>query len=176
MAGDPWGVIMRYLFSMFVALAVLGCGGPDSTEERATETISLALRKHGPGLAVFNTTLVAREEVPPSGSRARGFAQVMVKADDTVAFALIINNRGHETFNRGHIHKAPAGVNGPILWDFLEAGDPVASISGQPARLRGIARPRAAANLDDLLENPDQYYVNVHSTDFPGGAIRGQLQ
>jgi hypothetical protein len=166
---------MRYVFSMFVALAVFGCG-PDSTQERESETVSLALRPDGVGLAVFNTMLVAREEVPPSGSKARGFAQVMVKADDTIVFRLIINNRGHETFDRGHIHKAPAGVNGPIHWDFLEAGNPVASISGQPARLRGTARARAAAVLDDLLENPDQYYVNVHSTDFPGGAIRGQLR
>jgi hypothetical protein len=27
----------------------------------------------------------------------------------------------------------------------------------------------------DIVVNPDDYYVNVHTTDFPGGAIRGQL-
>ena len=28
---------------------------------------------------------------------------------------------------------------------------------------------------DALVENPSNYYVNVHNTPFPGGAIRGQL-
>ena len=27
----------------------------------------------------------------------------------------------------------------------------------------------------DIITNPGSYYVNVHSTEFPAGAIRGQL-
>jgi hypothetical protein len=168
---------MRRLLSMFAALAVFGCGDQGPSKPRATETVTLALRADGASLAVFNTTLTAAEE--PNGastSEAMGFAQARVLADDTIEFLLVINNLGDETFTRAHIHKAPAGVNGGIVWDFLELGNPVATISGQPAILRGVARPRAAADLEDLLAHPDNYYVNVHSTAFPGGAIRGQLQ
>ncbi len=28
----------------------------------------------------------------------------------------------------------------------------------------------------DILENPEEFYVNVHNVDYPGGAIRGQLE
>jgi CHRD domain len=27
----------------------------------------------------------------------------------------------------------------------------------------------------DIIENSADYYVNLHNSDFPGGAIRGQL-
>jgi hypothetical protein len=112
----------------------------------------------------------------PARRKSKGPAQVKVFDDGTIEFTFTINNKSGETYTRAHIHKAPAGVNGPILWDFLEAGNPVASISDQPSQLRGVARPRAAAVLADLLAHPDQYYVNVHSTVFPGGAMRGQLE
>jgi hypothetical protein len=126
---------------------------------------------------VFNVQLRAENE--PNGastSESKGHAQVKVFDDGTIEFTFTVNNKSGETYTRAHIHKAPAGVNGPILWDFLEAGNPVASISDQPSQLRGVARPKAAAVLADLLAHPDQYYVNVHSTVFPGGAVRGQLE
>jgi hypothetical protein len=33
----------------------------------------------------------------------------------------------------------------------------------------------APAVFDDLAANPGEFYVNVHNTAFPAGAIRGQL-
>jgi hypothetical protein len=32
-----------------------------------------------------------------------------------------------------------------------------------------------SALLQDILENPDQFYVNIHNADFPGGALAGLL-
>jgi uncharacterized protein (TIGR03437 family) len=34
----------------------------------------------------------------------------------------------------------------------------------------------ALAALRDLMANPSAFYVNIHTTDFPGGIMRGQLQ
>jgi hypothetical protein len=59
-----------------------------------------------------------------------------------------------------HIHNAASTTNGPIVVDF----------SGQ---LTGSGL--ADSDLAAVLANPTQYYVNVHTTTFQGGAIRGQL-
>lgn len=160
-------------------LAVAACADqiPTNTAVAPNLTPSFSLGSDAAPPTVFNVLLRAENEPNnASSSESKGHAQVMVLADGTMEFTFTINNKSGETYTRAHIHKAPAGVNGPIHWDFLEAGDPVASINDQPSQLRGVARPRAAAVLADLLANPEQYYVNVHSTVFPGGAVRGQLQ
>jgi hypothetical protein len=175
---------MRYV--ILPALIVLaGCAdaAPTSVDEHAAHlgvasnaTLPLAASVSVP-TDVFDVQL--RSDQEPNGastSESKGHAQVKVLEDGTMEFVLTINNKSDETYTRSHIHKGAAGVNGPIHWDFLEAGNPVASIGGQPATLRGVARARAAAVLSDLLAHPDQYYVNVHSPVFPGGAIRGQLR
>jgi len=176
---------MRYVI-LPTLIVLAGCAdtAPTSTDEHAVHARLAGSLESSPVTAsvsaptdVFDVQLRAENEPNPvSTSESKGHAQIKVLEDGTMEFVLTINNKADDNFNRAHIHKAPAGVNGPIHWDFLEAGVPVASIGGQPVTLRGVARARAAAVLSDLLAHPDQYYVNVHSPRFPAGAIRGQLR
>ena len=67
-----------------------------------------------------------------------------------------------------HIHKALAGDLGAIVVH-LSAPD----LSGTATGCRsGLDREL----LEDILEHPDDYYVNVHNATFPPGAVRGQLE
>jgi hypothetical protein len=65
-----------------------------------------------------------------------------------------------------HIHRGAAGTSGPIVVQ-LRAPTASGSSSGCVAVSRALVR--------ELLTAPSQFYVNVHTTDFPGGAIRGQV-
>lgn len=70
----------------------------------------------------------------------------------------------------GHIHRAPAGVNGPVVVEFFTTPIP-SSIFAVAGTVRGIDKKLVAK----ISSHPDQFYVNLHTAEFPGGAIRGQL-
>jgi hypothetical protein len=68
-----------------------------------------------------------------------------------------------------HIHDGAAGVDGPIVVDFTAFGQAVKKQS------RGCTRDVAKPLLRDIQQNPEDYYVNIHSDAYPGGELRGQL-
>jgi hypothetical protein len=85
-------------------------------------------------------------------------------------FAVAIANPARETFTRGHIHVGAAGVNGGIVVALFEGGSNDRKLILQAARL-DITEDVATRICGD----PAGFYVNYHTTEFPGGAIRGQL-
>ena len=114
------------------------------------------------------TVLKAGNEVPPSGSKAFGAAAVHIDGT-TLGFSVAIANPARESFFAGHIHLGAAGVNGPVVVT-LFSGSTDRKLIFQAARLQIDATLAAA-----ICANPAGYYVNYHTQDFPGGAIRGQL-
>ena len=66
-----------------------------------------------------------------------------------------------------HIHAAAAGVNGPIVVPL--APPPDASGVSESCTTADVAVVAA------IVADPASYYVNVHTTEFPDGAVRGQL-
>ena len=114
-------------------------------------------------------TLDGANEVPgPGDPDGRGRAFVTL-AGDQACFLLAWENIAAPT--RAHIHIGPRGAAGGIVVGFFEAP------TGLPDTLHAVA---GCVEVDrDLAEaiaaDPRGYYVNIHTADFPGGAIRGQL-
>jgi CHRD domain len=68
-----------------------------------------------------------------------------------------------------HLHEAPAGKNGPIVATLR------APAGGNPDTAGiCIANPDAAM-VQRLRQTPSNFYVDVHTGDFPAGSLRGQV-
>jgi len=67
------------------------------------------------------------------------------------------------TLTMAHIHAGKAGVAGP----------PVVTLKASAPSETCMALDKATAQK--IVAAPGDYYVNVHTADFPSGAIRGQL-
>jgi hypothetical protein len=130
--------------------------------------------KSGGGtMCVLHAKLSARNETTGSTSTAKGHTLVKVRNDGTIEFKTQLNNRSHETFVAGHIHQAPVGVAGPVVVPLFVS--PTPATSARHIKQSGVATPSAGTTGANLCQSPGAYYVNYHTTAFPGGAIRGQL-
>jgi hypothetical protein len=129
--------------------------------------------------------LSSAQEVPTNDSLARGQTVFRLSADGTsIDYRLIVANIRDVTM--AHIHTAPAGVNGPVVvWLYPDAPPP----QHLPGRTSGILAvgtitaadlvgPLAGQSLAELVALMDdgEAYVNVHTTQYPAGEIRGQIR
>jgi hypothetical protein len=134
----------------------------------------------------FVASLSGGEEVPANDSAAAGQTVLRLSKDGTeLHYKLVVANI--TDVMAAHIHLAPAGANGGVVvWLYPPDGPPGELI---PGRTQGILAQGtiteanltgalAGATLDDLVQEmvDGNAYVNVHTTAFPGGEIRGQIR
>ena len=111
----------------------------------------------------------------PRGRLSAGaHTQIKVRNSGTIELKTHILNKNAETFVAGHIHQAPSGVAGPVVVPLFVA--PAPATNARHIKQSGVATPNTGTTGADLCQNPSAYYVNYHTTAFPGGAIRGQLR
>ena len=120
----------------------------------------------------FSTELTGAAEVPgPGDPDGGGTATITVNpGQEEVCWELLVNDITLPATG-AHIHIGAAGVAGGVVVTLtppVEVGD---DASGFSSGCTTVEREVAL----DILKNPENYYVNVHTTDFEAGAIRGQL-
>ena len=142
---------------------------------------------------LLNAELDGRQEVNTSGNnaivgdpRGRGEAYVFgIDANpDTLCYNLQVKRIGELELapqpgvRMAHIHAGKRGENGPVVANLAwpQGGQSADCLDGINQRTRFAASvPDVRALIADILANPDRYYVNVHNSQYPAGAIRGQL-
>jgi CHRD domain len=108
---------------------------------------------------------------------AKGTASFLVADEQTLCYGFAI--RGADQPAAVHIHKGVAGENGDIVIPF---DNPPKDAAGQPAGDPGassgckvLEQQSERDALRRILTKPKRYYVNIHTSSFPDGAVRGQL-
>jgi hypothetical protein len=104
--------------------------------------------------------LAGKNEVPKAGS-AKGEAYVQVTG--TKVCWQFEELKGAAGAAAAHIHKAPAGKAGPVVVPL-----------GGAFKAKGCTTAPAALAAA-IAAHPSAYYVNIHTKQFPAGALRGQL-
>ena len=128
---------------------------------------------------LFNAGLTGAAEVPPNSSPATGVVTLFyddnnsaLTTDDRYSFALSAFGLSGQ-ITGAHIHRAPAGVNGPVVVP-LNAAPFTFFQSGSTVLIGGSnVAPPYASFLSDLQAG--LAYTNIHTALYPGGEIRGQL-
>ena len=118
----------------------------------------------------FRATINASQEVPATASSATGSAIMLY---DVVAntFDLIVSITGMtNTATASHIHEAAAGSNGAVVTGLGSEAVYTRSGNTLTTTFRGVTH---TGDKLKLLQNGA--YYNIHSAQFPGGEIRGQL-
>lgn len=163
---------MRAAFPAIALFALAGCGGSDGV---TAPTRAPSER--------FSATLTGASVVPANASVNTGSITFETASDSTLAFSLSVSNM--DGITQAHLHTAAAGANGATLVWLL----PVNGTSAQPAsvELSGViaigdidptwvrGTPRLAMDSVKTLMRTGRLYVDVHSSAFVNGEIRGQV-
>ncbi len=122
------------------------------------------------------------EESPPVATPALAAVQIELGSDGRLTFDLW-SVTAIENVTAAHLHLGGATQNGPIVLP-LFSSPTGQSFGPQQLIARGtvddsavLGAPNFAPNLSALVERTRQgrVYANVHTTDNPGGKVRGQL-
>ncbi|QPL93625.1 CHRD domain-containing protein [Streptomyces clavuligerus] len=125
----------------------------------------------------FVASLNGANEVPVAGGPAvgdrDGRALQFVKVQgDTVSVAMKF--RGVAKPTALHIHQGKRGTNGGVKVDFTPLLSRVTSLNGWTGAVTGSVKVRDAALLKSFVGDPNGFYANLHTAEFPGGAVRAQ--
>ncbi len=143
--------VLRTAFAAsLVALAVTGCGQMRPSQK----------------MDIYEATLDSAQEVPSNTSAGRGAAEIQFNSSNNVLSWKVTYSGLSGAVTGAHIHgPAAPGANAGIVVPF--SGD----LNAQPMQGQATLTPTQFGDLAAGL-----WYVNLHTAQFPGGEIRGQLR
>jgi len=115
----------------------------------------------------FSSTMSGANETQPADPDGTGTAAITIDmANGQVCYTLNVQNIVLPA-TAAHIHRGAVGIKGPPVVPFNVLPDASGTATS--------CVKTDAALLQEIASNPAGFYVNVHNSEFPDGAVRGQL-
>jgi hypothetical protein len=123
----------------------------------------------GAAVKRLEANMSGKQETAPGGDpNGTGTAKLRLnRAERRVCYTIRVQRI--DGVVAAHIHRGAKGVAGGIEVELI--GSPR---SGN--RFTGCTEGVARSLIREILRRPRRFYVNVHTGDYPGGAVRGQLR
>lgn len=117
----------------------------------------------------YTVSLKGSNEVGAPGAKSgHGTAKITLNlASGKVCYSILVMGFKLPAI-AAHIHTGKAGKIGPISVPFPTA-------PGKTGKATGCVSHVRSALIKGMESHPTSYYVNVHTAQYPGGAVRGQL-
>ncbi|MCW0483730.1 CHRD domain-containing protein [Gaoshiqia sediminis] len=174
---------MKVIYVVFIAVFLFAFPSCEKSDVVADAEQEVILKK-AHLMSRFKAHLSGGEEVPANTSQATGQATFALSKDGTmISYKLIVANLENVTMS--HIHMGAAGTNGGVVAWLYPSGPPAMLLQGTTNGIlaEGVIQAEnligafAGQPLDALVDAmmAGNAYVNVHTTAFPGGEIRGQI-
>lgn len=144
-------------------LGVTACGSSSSSSASSSKAGASAPTGGGP-IRIYRLALLGTAETPPGAPNGTGVAVIAFHGTSIVCWRFA-HLHGFINATVAHIHIGAKGKSGNI----------VVPLSTGPGLHHQGCVPVSGALVKAIEHNPRGYYVNVHSTKYPGGAVRGQL-
>lgn len=115
------------------------------------------------------------QETTGATGGASGFFSYTIDGNQ-LCYTLEVSNLTTAPFG-AHLHPAERHVNGPAAVGLLTPPAATSSVSDCITAVEGATGlALSTAELASIAADPGAWYVNVHTTTWPGGEIRGQLK
>ena len=162
--------------------AVVDEDEPDETtttmaapEEPAVEDPPVEDPGEGDGLGdplVFVADLTGDTEVPGPGD-PDGAGRIEIESAVNGEWCIDMEATGLTAdVTDSHVHFGPAGNNGDVV---IPIGEPT-STDGDTDTWDDVCVSVEDSLVAEILDAPEAFYANIHTSEFPAGALRGQLE
>jgi hypothetical protein len=144
--------------------SVLVLAGPTSASAPEVSSTYQAENRH------FSINLTSGEAPGGGDPNGKGLATLDLKPQEkTACFTIDWSRLGGEV-TALHLHVATRGSEGPHAIDFFNNQH----FPGTAYKASGCVSA-TPETINAVINHPVDYYFNVHSSEFPKGALRGQL-